>query len=89
MPWSAPEAQPPNPDGYVAVFQSTLPDSAFGGGPFSIKVTIDWPVIGATEAEWDALFQSVVDTLSSSGAFTFSHAEKNGITTWPLTPTQP
>jgi hypothetical protein len=86
MPWSAPSAQPPAPEGYAAYFFSTLPDSAGGGGPFSIKVVVDWPVIGATQAEWDALFQSVVDVLDSSAGFNFTHAEKQGATTWTLTP---
>ena len=87
MPWSAPSAQTPTPAGYSAYFVSTLPDSAGGGGPFSIKVTVDWEVIGATQAEWDTLFQSVVDTLDASPGFTFSHAEKVGSTQWSLTPT--
>lgn len=87
MPWSTPSVQPPAPSGYVAVFQSTLPDSANGGGPFTVRVLVDWEVIGATEAEYDALFQSVVDTMVDSGNFTFSHAEKLGSTIWSLTPT--
>jgi hypothetical protein len=65
---------------------STLPDSVGGGGPFTIKVIADWEVIGATQAEWDAVFQSVVDTLDSSAGFNFLHAEKQGATTWTLTP---
>lgn len=88
MTWSAPEAQTPTPDGYIAGFISTLPDSAGGGGPFSVKVTVDWQVIGATEAEYDALFQSVVDTLEASPGFTLSYARKQGQTAWNLTPTQ-
>jgi len=87
MPWSTPAVQPPAPSGYTAVFRSTLPDSVNGGGPFTVKVTVDWEVIGATQAEYDALFQSVVDTLDSSPGFMFSHAEKQGQTTWTVTPT--
>lgn len=87
MSWSAPSVQPPVPSGYVAGLRSKLPDSAGGGGPFSVKVTVDWEVIGATEAEWDALFQQVVDTMVDSGNFEFMYAQKQGNTTWSLTPT--
>lgn len=87
MPISDPQINPPAPEGYAAVFLSTLPDSAGGGGPFSIRVTADWAVMFATEAEYDALFQSVIDTLEASPGFVFQHAEKRGDTTWQITPT--
>lgn len=87
MPWSASSAQSPAPAGYIAVLRSTLPDSASGGGPFTVKVGVDWEVIGATEAEYDALFQSVVDTMVDSGNFVFVYAQKNSVTAWTLTPT--
>ena len=86
MAWSAPEVQPPAPSGYTAILRSNLPDSVNGGGPFSVKVVVDWEVIGATEAEWDALFQQVVDTMVGGG-FTLMSAQKLGSTSWTLTPT--
>lgn len=86
MPYSAPAVQPPTPSGYTAVLRSTLPESANGGGSFTVKVLVDWEVIGATEAEYDALFQSVVDSMVGSGNFEFVHAEKVGVTQWNLTP---
>ena len=86
MSWSTPSVQPPTAAGYTAVLRSKLPDSANGGGPFTVKVTVDWDVIGATEAEYDALFQQVVDTMVDSNNFEFVHAEKVGVTQWNLTP---